>query len=98
MRGMLQEHFGIVPLEAMAHSRPVIACNSGGPRESVQHGLTGFLCAPTPRAFAEAMQRVTVRPCSLRLMMNDCMAELLAKASAEHSITRDVFTCDCCTG
>ena len=26
------EHFGIVPLEAMASSRAVVACDSGGPR------------------------------------------------------------------
>lgn len=29
------EHFGIVPLEAMAARRPVVAVNSGGPVESV---------------------------------------------------------------
>jgi alpha-1,3/alpha-1,6-mannosyltransferase len=29
------EHFGIVPLEAMAAHKPVIACNSGGPVETV---------------------------------------------------------------
>ncbi|KAF2314368.1 hypothetical protein GH714_025733 [Hevea brasiliensis] len=28
------EHFGIVPLEAMAAHKPVIACNSGGPVET----------------------------------------------------------------
>ena len=48
------EHFGIVPLEAMAACRPVIACNNGGPTESIVHGSTGFLCEPTPAAFAEA--------------------------------------------
>ncbi|EZG82059.1 putative glycosyltransferase [Gregarina niphandrodes] len=39
------EHFGIGPLEAMAFGKPVIAVNSGGPRETVQHGLTGWLVA-----------------------------------------------------
>lgn len=29
------EHFGIVPLEGMAAGRAVIACNSGGPLESI---------------------------------------------------------------
>lgn len=29
------EHFGIVPVEAMYMRRPVIACNSGGPTETV---------------------------------------------------------------
>jgi alpha-1,3/alpha-1,6-mannosyltransferase len=48
------EHFGIVPLEAMAAARPVIACNSGGPTESVVHGTTGLLCEPSAVAFADA--------------------------------------------
>lgn len=42
------EHFGIVPLEAMACSRPVVAVNSGGPLESVTDSVTGYLKNPTP--------------------------------------------------
>jgi len=38
------EHFGIVPLEAMARARPVICLASAGPLESVVDGETGFLC------------------------------------------------------
>ena len=38
------EHFGIVPLEAMALNKPVIADNTGGPRESILPGETGYLC------------------------------------------------------
>lgn len=52
------EHFGIVPLEAMAFGRMVIACNSGGPVESIADGKTGFLCEATPEAFALAMEKV----------------------------------------
>jgi glycosyltransferase involved in cell wall biosynthesis len=48
------EHFGIVPLEAMASGRPVIAVNNGGPTESVLSGRTGQLCEPTAAAFADA--------------------------------------------
>lgn len=33
------EHFGIVPLEAMYMKRPVIATNTGGPKESVRNYL-----------------------------------------------------------
>jgi glycosyltransferase involved in cell wall biosynthesis len=42
----LGEHFGIVPLEAMAAARPVVCMASGGPLESVVDGRTGFLCDP----------------------------------------------------
>src|SRR5207247_1602742 len=35
------EDFGIVPLEAMASGRPVLALNKGGARESVLRGVTG---------------------------------------------------------
>ncbi len=37
------EHFGIVPLEAMLNGVPVLAANSGGPLESVVEGQTGWL-------------------------------------------------------
>lgn len=58
------EHFGIVPIEAMYCRRPVIAVNSGGPLETVAgetrkgEPQTGFLCDPDPEAFAEAMRRI----------------------------------------
>lgn len=51
----VNEHFGIVPLEAMACGKPVIACNSGGPRETVQHEVTGYLCDPTGDSLADCM-------------------------------------------
>lgn len=38
-----EEDFGIVPVEAMASGRPVIAYNGGGARESVVPGLSGVL-------------------------------------------------------
>ncbi len=63
-----REHFGIVPIEAMAAHRPVIACASGGPLESIQQGETGFLQEPTPTAFAEAMSLVARQPRTAREM------------------------------
>jgi alpha-1,3/alpha-1,6-mannosyltransferase len=54
----LAEHFGIVPLEAMAAARPVIAVNRGGPTETIVHGETGWLADPRPEAFAEVLARV----------------------------------------
>lgn len=52
------EHFGIVPVEAMACGTPVIAVNSGGPLESIVDGETGFLCESSPEAFAAAMAKL----------------------------------------
>ncbi|PAV61156.1 hypothetical protein WR25_22485 [Diploscapter pachys] len=50
------EHFGIVPIEALDQRRPVIVCNSGGPAETVLEDVTGTRIAE-PRAdlLAEAM-------------------------------------------
>ncbi|KAJ2490900.1 Alpha-1,3-mannosyltransferase-like protein [Coemansia sp. RSA 2050] len=52
------EHLGIVPLEAMYMRVPVVAANSGGPRETIQHGQTGFLCEPTEDTFAVAISKL----------------------------------------
>ncbi|KAF9181989.1 Alpha-1,3-mannosyltransferase-like protein [Haplosporangium sp. Z 767] len=46
------EHFGIVPVEAMYMRCPVVAVNSGGPTESIRHGVTGFLCEPEQEVWA----------------------------------------------
>jgi len=60
MRALLytpvNEHFGIVPIEAMLSGRAVIACNSGGPLETVVNDETGFLLNPSPEAWAEKME------------------------------------------
>lgn len=46
----------------MAAYKPVIACNSGGPVETVNNGVTGFLCEPTPEDFSSAMARFIKNP------------------------------------
>ncbi|CAI0544636.1 unnamed protein product [Linum tenue] len=65
------EHFGIVPIEAMAAHKPVIACNSGGPVESVKDGVTGFLCDPTAQAFSQAMAKFLEDPDVAKSMGRD---------------------------
>lgn len=53
-----EEDFGIVPLEANASGRPVIAFRAGGALETVIDGVTGVHFAPaTPSALAEAVER-----------------------------------------
>ena len=58
----MREHFGLVPIEAMAAGRPVIAADSGGPLETVVDGTTGFLRPPTADAFAGALRVLVEDP------------------------------------
>lgn len=82
---MQNEHFGIVPLEAMAAHKPVVACRSGGPVESIQHGRTGYLCEPTPPSFASAMS----------LLLEDTEgAKIMGQQARQHvmeNFSRQVF-------
>jgi glycosyltransferase involved in cell wall biosynthesis len=59
--GVLQtseEDFGIVPVEAQACGRPVVALARGGAIESVVDGVTGVLVADqTAQAFADGISR-----------------------------------------
>ncbi|KAL8659175.1 MAG: hypothetical protein Q9226_000582 [Calogaya cf. arnoldii] len=53
------EHFGIVPLEAMLAGVPVLAADSGGPLETVLEGQTGWLrSAEDVSQWTEVMQKV----------------------------------------
>ena len=51
-----REHFGIVPIEAMYAGTPVIAVNSGGPKETVVDGETGFLVENSAHGFYKALK------------------------------------------
>uniref|UniRef100_A0AC34QGF7 Alpha-1,3/1,6-mannosyltransferase ALG2 n=2 Tax=Panagrolaimus sp. JU765 TaxID=591449 RepID=A0AC34QGF7_9BILA len=57
-----KEHFGIVPIEAMYMERCVLACNSGGPTESIVDGRTGFLRSPNAGAFSEVLLKAVKFP------------------------------------
>lgn len=53
------ESFGVVNVEAMASGKPVVSTNSGGQREVVIEGETGFLVPPKDaHALAERVMRL----------------------------------------
>ena len=56
-----EEDFGIVPLEAQACGRPVVALGQGGARETVVDGQTGVLVGPGVEALAEGLQQAASR-------------------------------------
>jgi glycosyltransferase involved in cell wall biosynthesis len=58
-----EEDFGIVPLEAQACGRPVVALARGGTRETVVDGETGVLVEDgSPDAFADGIRRAIDTP------------------------------------
>ena len=56
------EHFGLGPLEAMAAGKPVIAADSGGPRETILDEHCGRLRPADPAAFADAIAPWVLNP------------------------------------
>ena len=56
------EHFGIVPIEAMSSGLPVLACNSGGPTESIVDdpptARTGWLRTPEASSWADVLDEI----------------------------------------
>lgn len=52
------EHFGIVPIEAMWAKTPVLATNTGGPLETVVDGVTGWLREPDSEAWYRVIGHV----------------------------------------
>ena len=55
----INEDYGFITLEAMSSGKAVLtATDSGGPTEQVEHGVNGWVLAPTAQAFAERLDDV----------------------------------------
>jgi glycosyltransferase involved in cell wall biosynthesis len=82
------EGFGLVIIEAMACELPVVVTDSGGPREIVEDGQTGFIVPPKdPDALAQAMLRLMSLPEAERRKMGKLGRE---RAAAQYSLDRIV--------
>ena len=75
------EHFGIVPLEAMYIGTPVIASNSGGPLETIVNGETGYLTNPDPASYAQRLLFFFHRPEESVRMGDEAKKRVITKFS-----------------
>lgn len=85
-----EEPFGLVYLEAMAMSRPVVAAASGGAVEVIEDGVTGFL---SPRgdipALADNISRLLLDP-TLRQAMGTAGRRRVEQDFTPRRMARDV--------
>lgn len=53
-----REPFGLVILEAMNYSKPVIAVSKGGPKDIIQNKVNGLLVSQSGESFAQAVKEL----------------------------------------
>jgi alpha-1,3/alpha-1,6-mannosyltransferase len=85
------EHFGIVPLEAMLAQVPVLAANEGGPLETVVEGETGWLRdIRKPEEWSAVMSRIlsSSNPAELRSIGESGRKRVQAEFSKEQMALR----------
>jgi alpha-1,3/alpha-1,6-mannosyltransferase len=87
------EHFGIVPIEAQLGGVCVVACNSGGPLESVINDKTGYLVNPDPESFSNAILKyLSLNKSEKQTMKNVNIFLIYKKTSIKH--IKDKFSLD----
>jgi len=80
----IDEPFGIVNIEALACETPVVASNSGGIPEVIQHGINGWLVPPnSPQRLADALQY---------LLENECLRQKMGSLGRKYVV--DNFSSD----
>jgi glycosyltransferase involved in cell wall biosynthesis len=82
------EPFGFGVLEANACGLPVVAVAEGGFRETVQHGLNGFLVDTDPTSIADAANQLLENPTMAKQMGESGTALIKQKWNVDASIDR----------
>lgn len=72
------ESFGLVHLEAMIAEVPVLATDSGGVREVVEDGVTGYLC--------EVGDTDTMAALAIKILTNETLAREMGRRGRERAI------------
>lgn len=83
----LDEDFGLVPLEAMASSKPCLARDRGGPKETVSDGADGFLVS-SPSEMAGRMSWLANNPDACQAMGRSGRKKVLDKFTWERFLRR----------
>ncbi|MEK7794467.1 MAG: N-acetyl-alpha-D-glucosaminyl L-malate synthase BshA [Candidatus Hydrogenedentota bacterium] len=73
------ESFGLVPLEAMACEVPVLASNSGGIVEVVEHGVTGYL--------ADVGDIDTMAKYAVEILSHGDLAKMMGRRGRERALS-----------
>lgn len=85
------EPFGIVLLEGMARGVPVVAVDSGGPAEFIQHERTGMLArSGEPAALADALEPLLASR-ELRRTVGEAGRELFLREFTGEALRRRFF-------
>jgi glycosyltransferase involved in cell wall biosynthesis len=76
----VNEDYGLVPLEGMASSKPVISVNEGGPTETIENSKTGFL-VNSENDMATAMRLIAEEPSIAEEIGKRARREVVARHS-----------------
>ncbi|MDB5415325.1 MAG: glycosyl transferase [Rubritepida sp.] len=86
------EAFGRTVTEAQAMARPVIAADLGGPRETVQDGVTGWLTPPGDAGMLAALiRRVLAMPAEDRVRIGEAARAKVPTMDAMQAATLAVY-------